>query len=208
MKRFLVAMMLVMGMIGAATGPARAERGGRVDDRGSGDLSVPAEALAALESLAQACTPAPIGVDPAAADQRLADALFGLAASLDSIPAGDTRAFAAVVSAKARLLGPEVARRLRAAQLPSEGPVAAAFDTLAEETRRWIERETHAGGDGPDSRCFMNYARCLVWCSELETFALRAACGIDCDMDFAACTLDLVRDVLDVLRRPRPEEEI
>ena len=72
-----------------------------------------------------------------------------------------------------------------------EGPARArllgAAQRLAEAVAELADRRAHGGADGPDNPCFQSYGACMDYCATLDSFTERSLCGMDCNLDFAAC---------------------
>ncbi len=58
---------------------------------------------------------------------------------------------------------------------------------LTEAITTAVDRRVDAGSSGPDNPCFQQYGACMEYCSERGDFLDRALCGMDCNLDFAAC---------------------
>ncbi len=58
---------------------------------------------------------------------------------------------------------------------------------LTEAVAAGIDRRVDGGASGPDNPCFQQYGACMEYCSELGDFLDRSLCGMDCNLDFAAC---------------------
>lgn len=70
---------------------------------------------------------------------------------------------------------------------PERAQLLAAALRLAEATAELTDRRLHAGSDGPDNPCFQHYGDCMEYCSAIDGIVGRSLCGMDCNLDFAAC---------------------
>jgi hypothetical protein len=195
MTRMLMVMLLmVAGATTVTAGPARAA----LESEAEASAAL-AEAVSALQEAAELRLR---DAGEEEIDRLTAEALLKAARAVDRI--ADARSYVGMLQATTPFLQRELVARLRTGSL-GEGLVADAWDELSSAKLQAALRITHRGQDGPDTNCTGDLVGCYLHCSELRTFAARAACGMDCEIDFVSCLLSRLPIIGDVLREQSPD---
>jgi hypothetical protein len=174
---------------------AQAERLGEainlsIGPSGAGALAgVPPEALAALHSASSLLGAHAQGL---VSGRTAALALAGFADELvDAHPRFDEldeQAFRVALILESRVVVAGAGEVLRSVP---DGPERMALLHAAERVTKAAAASAglrvHAGADGPDNACFQQYGDCMQHCAGLDGFTQRSLCGMDCNLDFAAC---------------------
>lgn len=150
---------------------------------------LPSETLAALHAASGLTTAHSLGL---ASDAAVARGLSSLADELaDGAPALaglDPQAFRVAMVLHARVLVAPL--RELALTLPdglARSELIGAGSRLVSALASVVDQRVDAGEAGPDNPCFQQYAGCMRFCSERSDAVERALCGMDCNLDFAAC---------------------